>query len=561
MSRLHALTYRLVVVAGLISTSAMAGAVAGPAAHAATMNRFVATTGTDSDNDCTNALKPCATITQGVIQADDGDTVVIAAGSYGESLDIRKSLTLLGAGASGTHRTTVDGDGGSGPSVLVDGADTQTRPMVSIRNVSVSGNSSTVGVDVEEAAATIRDSVVSANAGIGLIVDNMSSATVSHTSITGNGGGGVVIEGSTTSIDHSVVSGNGDGGVDVEDSVNGPAASPDVEESATIDTTTLDANVGAGVVVDSVNATVLVTGSTVSGTVPFENQAEDFGAGVLVFGGGARIDNSTIARNTGQGVLSESGSVAISRSTITGTRSPATPPTQSDPPVGSIVVATAAAPNAVTGAVTDAVTDAASTTPGTAVSATITADNQVPNCAGSVVDVTYNLSDDKTCRFSQTGSRNNRPAHLRPLHSNGGPTKTQVPAPPSYALDAIPRGKAFCVAHATDQRGVSRPQGKRCDIGAVEKAQKRLVIRPKNLPRGSKAKHYKVKLRATGGLGAPYTWSLASGKLPHGVHLRRHGTLVGTPRKSGRFHVVVSVDHSARHRYTLTITPKHPRDH
>lgn len=54
---------------------------------------------------------------------------------------------------------------------------------------------------------------------------------------------------------------------------------------------------------------------------------------------------------------------------------------------------------------------------------------------------------------------------LGPLQDNGGPTPTMLPDAGSAAIDAI--AAADCGA-TTDQRGVTRPQGAGCDIGAVE---------------------------------------------------------------------------------------------
>ncbi len=51
------------------------------------------------------------------------------------------------------------------------------------------------------------------------------------------------------------------------------------------------------------------------------------------------------------------------------------------------------------------------------------------------------------------------------LADNGGQTKTHALLPDSPALDAIPGGSC---AVGNDQRGVSRPQGTNCDIGAFE---------------------------------------------------------------------------------------------
>ena len=56
--------------------------------------------------------------------------------------------------------------------------------------------------------------------------------------------------------------------------------------------------------------------------------------------------------------------------------------------------------------------------------------------------------------------------HLGPLASNGGPTQTMVLLPGSPAIDHGGTLAAGCPA--TDQRGVSRPQGAACDIGAYE---------------------------------------------------------------------------------------------
>ncbi len=54
---------------------------------------------------------------------------------------------------------------------------------------------------------------------------------------------------------------------------------------------------------------------------------------------------------------------------------------------------------------------------------------------------------------------------LGPLQDNGGFTQTHLPGPGSSAIDA---GIAAPCLSDTDQRGVPRPQGSACDIGAVE---------------------------------------------------------------------------------------------
>lgn len=52
------------------------------------------------------------------------------------------------------------------------------------------------------------------------------------------------------------------------------------------------------------------------------------------------------------------------------------------------------------------------------------------------------------------------------LANNGGPTQTHALVPGSPALDVLPATDPACTG--TDQRGVTRPQGAGCDIGAFE---------------------------------------------------------------------------------------------
>jgi hypothetical protein len=54
---------------------------------------------------------------------------------------------------------------------------------------------------------------------------------------------------------------------------------------------------------------------------------------------------------------------------------------------------------------------------------------------------------------------------LGPLQNNGGPTQTHALLAGSPAIDAVTSG---CPPPPTDQRGVLRPQGAACDIGAYE---------------------------------------------------------------------------------------------
>jgi hypothetical protein len=96
--------------------------------------------------------------------------------------------------------------------------------------------------------------------------------------------------------------------------------------------------------------------------------------------------------------------------------------------------------------------------------------NSTYTYTGTVVSNDFNLfghdGNAGTVNFTPAGSDivPSQPlsAILGPLADNGGPTQTHALVPGSPAVDAAPAGPA------TDQRGVSRPQGTAFDIGAFE---------------------------------------------------------------------------------------------
>ncbi len=71
-----------------------------------------------------------------------------------------------------------------------------------------------------------------------------------------------------------------------------------------------------------------------------------------------------------------------------------------------------------------------------------------------------NLIEDGTCNPAVTGD-----PMLEPLADNGGPTQTMAIPTNSPAFDT--GNNAAC--ENNDQRGISRPQGPHCDIGAFER--------------------------------------------------------------------------------------------
>jgi hypothetical protein len=91
-----------------------------------------------------------------------------------------------------------------------------------------------------------------------------------------------------------------------------------------------------------------------------------------------------------------------------------------------------------------------------------------PNCAGAAPHESagYNLDTGVSCAFAKPTDLTAADPQLGPLAANGGPTPTRAPAGGSPAIDHGGTRATGCPA--TDQRGVSRPQGPACDIGAVE---------------------------------------------------------------------------------------------
>ena len=77
----------------------------------------------------------------------------------------------------------------------------------------------------------------------------------------------------------------------------------------------------------------------------------------------------------------------------------------------------------------------------------------------------FNLDSDGSCGLSGAGDQSVVDPLLGPLQNNGGPTQTHALLTGSPAIDAVTSG---CPPPATDQRGVTRPQGTACDIGAYE---------------------------------------------------------------------------------------------
>ena len=192
---------------------------------------------------------------------------------------------------------------------------------------------------------------------------------------------------------------------------------------------------------------VTIEGSTISG-----NTTNDVAGGIRNLGA-MTIRNSTISGNAttgwhGGAIFHTDGTLRIESSTVAGNSAPGGT-------TGGIFV----------GTFTDAGARAT-------LRNTIVAENSGGQClegrfgggAVSLASEGGNLATDASCGLLSAGDQPNTAPQLGPLADNGGATATHALGGASPALDAA---SADCPA--TDQRGVSRPQGAACDIGAYER--------------------------------------------------------------------------------------------
>jgi len=99
---------------------------------------------------------------------------------------------------------------------------------------------------------------------------------------------------------------------------------------------------------------------------------------------------------------------------------------------------------------------------------------QAPDCSGNFTSQGYNLIQDTTgCTITgvTTGNLTGAAPNLGPLANNGGPTRTHALLANSQAINAgnpAAPGSGGNACPVTDERGTSRPQFGRCDVGAYE---------------------------------------------------------------------------------------------
>jgi hypothetical protein len=187
------------------------------------------------------------------------------------------------------------------------------------------------------------------------------------------------------------------------------------------------------------------------------------------------------------------------------------------------------------------------------------------DCSGSMADAGYNIDDDGSCGLSGADdSQSDVDPDLGPLENNGGPTVTEAPAAGSPALDQIPLGATALgttLCPGGDQRGVTRPQGAACDIGAVDLVPAPPAITSADTVTFTVGTPQSFTVTTT---GIPVPSLVEKGRLSNHLTFVDNGdgtaTLSGSPVKRGVRHVTITATFGRSspvvQHFTLTIAPR-----
>ncbi|MFN8445580.1 MAG: choice-of-anchor Q domain-containing protein [Caldilineaceae bacterium] len=141
-----------------------------------------------------------------------------------------------------------------------------------------------------------------------------------------------------------------------------------------------------------------------------------------------------------------------------------------------------------------------------------------------------NLSSDNDCDGNNGDIKETNPV-LTPLGNYGGATQSYLPTASSPAINAGNTVRCLSApVNGLDQRGVVRPQGAGCEIGAVEN---KVVVSPATLGTGTRSLVYPTTQFSASGGTSPYSY-VFTGTLPTGLTFTGN-TLSGTPTQVGTF--------------------------
>jgi len=480
-------------------------------------------TGRDT-NDCSAQATPCRTIQAAINQSSDGDSILVAAGTYSETLTITRSLAITGGvNLSGTESgpTVVDAAGLMNSVATISTTAGVTLTTMTLQHGNKQGGDGTGGgIDALAGSVTLSDTTVLSNTasgdggGISMIgaaplsvisstlSDNQAgpgaaAANVGSTGLNGgkgSDGGGIYMNGATAplSVISSTLSGNqagyaggvsfGHGGA-AGGSGSGSGGGIYAGGAVTLTTSPVLGNSasGDGGGIEALSAVTVFT-STLRGNRA-GGQGGALAAGSAVGAAAARVRTSTFfanAANLGGGAIAIfSSALALTNTTLIGNAANLG---------GGGAITTSGALSITASTLVSNTADLAGGAIATTMGAAATLTNALlafnrdggggaPNsCAAPVADGGHNLEyPSNTCGFSTGAPYNDQfgdPLVASMLADNGGPTPTLAVAAAGAAYahgdgtvcrQPVPDGVG-----GVDQRGYPRPTTGPCTIGAFE---------------------------------------------------------------------------------------------
>lgn len=224
----------------------------------------------------------------------------------------------------------------------------------------------------------------------------------------------------------------------------------------------------AGIVIDD-SVTATITDSAIRNNVSADGPC----GGLCSHGGPVRIERSAIYGNRGGGISNGFGRMTVLASTISGNfNGPDGGDGIFNQGLLELQWSTVAANHAAgEGSLGHGILSSNADGRVSMLGSIITGHTGGQDCAGDdIVSKGWNLASDGSCPLKARGDRPSTDPRLGPLADNGGPTWTHALLDGSPAISAIARGEAGCGGvGVVDQRGLPRPQGERCDMGAFER--------------------------------------------------------------------------------------------